>query len=108
MFATGQGGRAEYDRGRKPDRDQPIPAASGRVLTEDVVVRNRDGSVRLHHLPLAILTDKDTGHPHRPFPAARFGEPPAPLRPGDVALDMNVDVIGYRLDLLRPAGGGHG
>src|SRR5262252_9086216 len=26
----------------------------------------------------------------------------------DVALDMDVDVIGYRLDLVRPAGGGHG
>jgi hypothetical protein len=78
------------------------------VLAEDVVVRDPDGSVRLHHLPLAILTDEDTGHPHRPFPAVRSDEPPAPLHPGDVALDMDVDVIGYRLNLVRTAGGGHG
>ena len=53
----------------------PRPAAIGRVLTEDLVVRNPDGSARRHYLPLAILPDKDTGHPHRPFPAVRLPGP---------------------------------
>jgi hypothetical protein len=42
--------------------------------------------VRLRDLPLAILADQDTGHPHRPFTAAGISEAPAALSPGDIAL----------------------
>jgi len=55
---------------------------------------------------LAIFANKDTGHPHGPFTAARTGEAPAPLGPGDIALDVDVDVIGYRLDVVPAAYGG--
>src|ERR1035438_4295126 len=41
-------------------------------------------------------------------PPARTREAPAPLSPGDIALDVNVDVIGYRPDAVAAAGGGHG
>src|ERR1035441_2525475 len=35
-------------------------------------------------------------------------ETPVPLSPGDIALDVNADVVGYHLDIVRAAGGGHG
>jgi hypothetical protein len=40
-----------------------------------------------------MFANKHTGHPHRPLPPARTREAPAPLSPGDIALDVNVDVI---------------
>src|ERR1035441_2037293 len=67
--------------------------------------RNARGRGRLHDLPLAIFANKDTGHPHRPLATARTRETPAPLSPGDIALDVNVEFVGYRLDVV-PADGG--
>src|ERR1017187_2120815 len=92
--------------GHKRQRPARPAERNDRVLDEDVRVRDPDGSVRLHELPLAIFANKDTGHPHRPLAAARTRETPAPLSPGDIALDVNVEFVGYRLDVV-PAGGGY-
>ena len=57
---------------------------------------------------MAIFADKDPGHPRRPLAAVRARETPVPLSPGDIALDVNVDIVGYHLDVVRAADGGDG
>jgi hypothetical protein len=40
-----------------------------------------------------------------PLCAASIGEPPAALHPGDITLDVNVEVVGDRLDVAVATGG---
>src|SRR5260370_6296103 len=88
--------------------DAPDVDGRGVSLSEDVRVRDPDGSVRLNDLPLAILANKDRGHPHRSLTAALIRETPASLSPSDIALDVDVDVLGCPPDVLPVTSGGHG
>jgi hypothetical protein len=55
----------------------------------------------------AILANEDGGHPHRPLPATRTREAPAPLSPRDIAQQVNVDAACHHLNVVV-AGRGHG
>lgn len=63
--------------------------------------------MRLRDHPPAILANEDGGHPHRPLPATRIREAPAPLSPRDIAQDVNVDVVCHHLNVVV-ADRGHG
>src|ERR1039458_4998630 len=63
------------------------------LLTEDLLVRHRDGRVKLDGLPLAILTNEHACHPYRPFIAVRSFETSMPLGPGNVAQGVNADIV---------------
>jgi hypothetical protein len=68
----------------------------------------QDGLRSVHYGPNdhlhdgVTLADKDTGHPQWPRAAAVSREAPMALCPGDVAQDVDIDVVGYCLDVVPP------
>jgi hypothetical protein len=66
------------------------------------------GGVRLHDLPLPILAGKHSGHPPRSLTATGTREAPARPQPRRRHhLDVDLGVVGCRLDVIPAAGGAY-
>jgi hypothetical protein len=61
--------------------------------------------MRLRHRPPATLADEHPRHPDRPLTAAAAGEPPTAPHPGNITLDVHIEIVGYHLHVAVATGG---